>query len=72
MTKLKKCPCGSSPELLEISLVETRVHSYATCYACGYWTVEFRSSRNDLMSQKIQELAAKVWNDAPREGKDES
>lgn len=63
--KLKPCPCGETPEGLEIIDNNSKwYHAYGFC--CGEWIIEFRSFYHPVESKEAYDLAVEAWNRMPR------
>jgi len=72
MEKLKPCPCGATPERLNVVEGSSCKWAFASGDCCGEWLVEFRTQYANLESEECYELAASAWNEASRaEGRDE-
>ena len=60
--KLKKCPCGKTPEKLSIMEGSTAKWAFVGGHCCGEWLVEFRTNYLDLESDECYDLAVAAWN----------
>ena len=68
MTDLKPCPCGKTPEKLEIDGDEFWRESYVQGDCCGEWAIQYH---NHCITDKQEEnvkRATKAWNSATRGG----
>lgn len=67
MMKLKPCPCGQIPKVLDtMDTGEGGKWAIASGDCCGEWHIYFRTNYEKEGSQKYMELAISEWNDAPR------
>ena len=70
--KLKKCPCGKTPEKLSIMEGSTAKNAhmegstakwaFVGGHCCGEWLVEFRTNYLELDSDECYDLAVAAWN----------
>lgn len=78
MIELKPCPCGQTPDYLDIQDIgQGTKWAIAVPGCCGVWLIEFRTHYYDFKSEECMNLAIEAWNDATRSGeslekKDES
>ena len=66
---LKKCPCGKTPEALDIETCDGNMNpkwAFVTGDCCGMWSVEYRNQYADIGSDEAMLKAVAAWNDAPR------
>lgn len=67
--KLKRCPCGQIPDVLEITDIgQDGTWAAVVPGCCGEWTIVFRSQYLDFKSKECMDLAIEAWNEAPRGG----
>ena len=65
--KLKQCPCGKTPTLLDIYKAESSPKwAYLTPNCCSEWSIEFRTIDYDMDSLETMKEAHRVWNNADR------
>ena len=60
--KLKKCPCGKTPEKLSIMEGSTAKWAFVGGDCCGDWLVEFNTHYCELGSDECDDLAVDAWN----------
>jgi hypothetical protein len=62
---IRPCFCGATPGQLAITEGSSSKYAWAACEWCGEWSIEFRTNYSQDLAE-LQELAAKAWNNAPR------
>ena len=63
--KLKKCPCGKTPESVSAIGLPQSKWMYVSGDCCGEWNIEFRSEYKHF-GKELDTLAVVAWNEAPR------
>ena len=67
MSEYKPCPCGKTPQRLEITDVgQGSKWAAVDGGCCGEWSIEFRTQYYDFQSPECLALATEAWNEAPR------
>jgi len=65
MTKLKPCPCGTTPKDLFVGSKDQPVKwKYVSGICCGAWEIEFKAQYKT--GDECYALAVEAWNAAPR------
>lgn len=64
--KLKPCPCGKTPERIDVVSSGGCKYAQAMPSCCNEWLIEFRTVRFSLDSPETHAAAVKAWNEAPR------
>ena len=65
MIKLKPCACGKIPEYLHITTTsQGRNWASVSGSCCMTWGVDFNTAYQS--GDELYELAAEIWNTAPR------
>ena len=67
MVALAKCPCGTTPGELCVTLTSEKWGYVRGLDCCGDWEIEFRTICPDSGDTDFMRLATKAWNGAKRE-----
>jgi hypothetical protein len=66
VSDLLPCPCGKTPQSLNIISLNQSKWGRVSGNCCGEWEIEFRQQYLEIDSEECKALAIEAWNSAPR------